>query len=94
LTESAACGQHTVTADGFILADDDGALFIPLERAAEVAEVAATIRDTERFQAARMHMGTSFRSQARLGEYLAARNADASITFRQHLTAFGGEIEE
>ncbi|KRE64057.1 dimethylmenaquinone methyltransferase [Arthrobacter sp. Soil736] len=92
--ESAMCGQHNVTADDFVLGDDDGVLFIPLSSAAEVADVAATIRDTERSQAARMHMGTTFRSQARLGEYLAARDADASITFRQHLRAFGGEIEE
>ena len=48
--EAATCGLHTVTADDFVLADDDGALFIPLENAAEVAEVAATIRDTERSQ--------------------------------------------
>jgi hypothetical protein len=69
-------------------------LFIPLSRAADVAEAAATIRDTERSQAAKMHLGTTFRSQARLGEYLAARGSDASITFRQHLRAFGREIEE
>ena len=41
-----------------------------------------------------MHMGTTFRSQARLTEYLAARKADANYSFRQHLRAFGGEIEE
>lgn len=41
-----------------------------------------------------MHMGTSYRSQDHLGEYLAARNADANITFRQYLRAFGGETEE
>lgn len=41
-----------------------------------------------------MNLGTTFRTQARLGEYLAARNSDATITFGQHLRAFGGEIEE
>lgn len=92
--ESATCGQHRVTAEDFVLGDDDGVLFIPLSRAADVAEVAATIRDTERSQAAKMHMGTTFRTQARLGEYLAARGSDPSFTFRQHLRAFGGEIEE
>lgn len=91
---SAACGPYTVTAEDFVLGDDDGALFIPLERAADVAEVAAGIRDTERLQAALMHMGTTFRSQARLSDYIAARNSDESITFRQHLRAIGGEIEE
>jgi hypothetical protein len=92
--ESARCGQHRVTAEDFVLGDDDGVLFIPLSSAAEVAEVAATIRDTERSQAAKMHLGTTFRHQARLGDYLAARDSDATITFRQHLRMFGGEIEE
>ncbi|MCP9001969.1 RraA family protein [Pseudarthrobacter sp. RMG13] len=92
--ESARCGQHSVSAADFVLGDDDGALFIPLSRAGDVADVAATIRDTERSQTAKMHMGTTFRTQARLGEYLAARDTDPGITFRQHLRAFGGEIEE
>lgn len=91
---SAACGPYSVTADDFVLGDNDGVLFIPLDRSADVAEVAATIRDTERAQAARMHLGTSLRSQARFDEYLAARSSDAAITFRQHLRATGGEIEE
>lgn len=88
---SAMCGQHSVTADYFVLGDDDGVLLVPLGRAADVA---ATIRDTERSQAARMHLGTTFRSQAHLGEYLAARSSGPEITFRQHLRAIGGEIEE
>ncbi|MDR6558266.1 regulator of RNase E activity RraA [Arthrobacter pascens] len=87
-------GPHRVTSDDFVLGDDDGALFIPLDRAAGVADTAATIRDTERSQAARMHLGATFRSQARLAEYIAARNTSPEITFRQHLRAFGGEIEE
>jgi regulator of RNase E activity RraA len=91
---SARCGHHTVTAEDFVLGDDDGVLFVPLDRAADVADVAANIRDTERSQAARMHLGSSLRSQARLGEYLAARSSGAEITFRQHLRAIGGEIEE
>jgi regulator of RNase E activity RraA len=91
---SAMCGPHTVTAEDFVLGDDDGVLFIPLDRAAEVAEVAAAIRDTERSQAARMHLGTTLRSQAHFDAYLAARGSGAGITFRQHLRAIGGEIEE
>lgn len=92
--EAALCGEHRVTAEDFVLGDDDGALFIPLSRAAEVADVAAKIRDTERSQAAKMHVGTTFRTQAHLAEFLAARDSDPGITFRQHLRAFGGEIEE
>jgi regulator of RNase E activity RraA len=58
---SAACGQHDVTRDDFVLGDDDGVLFVPLDRAADVADLATIIRDTERHQAAQMLMGNSFR---------------------------------
>lgn len=91
---SAMCGEHEVTGEDFVLADDDGVIFLPLTQARAVAELATTIRDTERSQAARMQGGLSFRSQARFGDFLAARSADASVTFRQHLRATGGAIEE
>ncbi|KNC18863.1 dimethylmenaquinone methyltransferase [Arthrobacter sp. RIT-PI-e] len=91
---NAACGEHTVDSTDFALADDDGALFIPLEKALDVATVAAGIRDTERRQAAAMLLGTSFRTQSRLPDYIAARHANPNLTFRQHLRTFGGEIEE
>lgn len=91
---SAHVGEHLVTADDFVLGDDDGVLFIPLAKASAVAELATTIRDTERLQAARMHLGISFRKQARFDAYVAARNADASLTFRQYLRSIGGAIEE
>ena len=90
---SARCGDHLVTADDVVLGDDDGVLFLPLDRAAEIAEAARSIRDTERLQAARMTLGTTFRSQARFAEFLAARDADGT-TFREHLRSIGGAIEE
>jgi regulator of RNase E activity RraA len=91
---SAACGEHIVTADDIVLGDDDGVLFVPLNRAADVADAAANIRDTERHQAARMRLGTSFRSQSHFDEYIAARQSDPELTFRQHLRSIGGAIEE
>jgi len=91
---SATCGAHTVTEEDFVLGDGDGVLFVPLARAAEVAALATTIRDTERSQAARMQLGTTFRQQARFDAFLAARRSDPSLTFRQHLRAIGGAIEE
>jgi regulator of RNase E activity RraA len=91
---SAACGQHIVTADDFALGDDDGVLFIPLNRASDVADLATNIRDTERHQAARMRLGTTFRNQSRFEEYLAARQSGQALTFRQHLRSIGGAIEE
>lgn len=86
-------GGNLVTRGDFVLGDDDGVLFLPLDRAGDIAELAATIRDTERSQAARMSLGTSLRSQARFAEYLAARDT-AGSTFRQHLRTIGGAIEE
>lgn len=90
---AARFGDHTITGDDLVLGDDDGVLFLPLDRAADIAELAATIRDTERRQAIRMNLGTSLRDQTRFTEYLAARDRDGT-TFRQHLRAIGGAIEE
>jgi len=91
---SAHVGEHLLTGEDFVLGDDDGVLFIPLDKTGEIAELATTIRDTERLQAARMQSGTSFRKQARFEEYVVARAADASLTFRQYLRSIGGAIEE
>jgi regulator of RNase E activity RraA len=91
---SATCGQHIVTDDDFILGDDDGVIFVPLDRAGDVAKLATAIRDTERNQAAKMRLGSTFRSQSRFEAYIDARSSNAGLTFRQHLRAFGGAIEE
>ena len=68
-------------------------MFLPAERAAEVAVVAARIRDTEERQAERMQAGTTLREQTRFDEYLAARERDG-VTFRQHLRSLDAAIEE
>ncbi len=91
--DTAHVGTHTFTSADFVLADDDGVLFLPLHRAADIADLAATIRDTERHQAARMHLGTSLRAQARFSDYLTARDQHGT-TFRQHLRSIGGAVEE
>lgn len=90
---SARIGDHVVTENDFVLGDDDGVLFLPVDRAAAIADVARGIRDTERHQAALMAGGTSFRTQARFAEYLVARDAHGT-TFREYLRSFGGAIEE
>lgn len=89
----AQIGPHRITVDDFVLADDDGALFLPTDRAREIAETATRIRDTERRQAALMRTGTSLRQQADFPKYLRARERDGT-TFREHLRAIGGEVEE
>jgi regulator of RNase E activity RraA len=89
----ASVGAHTITADDVVLADDDGVVFLPTDRAAEIAAAATRIRDTELRQAARMQLGTSLRQQARFTDYLAARERDG-VTFRQHLRSLDAAIEE
>ncbi|RWR23153.1 RraA family protein [Agrococcus lahaulensis] len=87
------CGEHRVTRDDLVLADDDGVILVPLADAERVAEAAAAIRDTERRQAAAMAAGTSLREQVRFGDYLDARR-ERGIGFREHLREVGGAIEE
>jgi hypothetical protein len=50
--------------------------------------------DTERRQAERIRAGVSLRSQVRFGAYLAERRQMPALTFRDHLRAVGGAIEE
>jgi regulator of RNase E activity RraA len=90
---TARVGAHTVTDADFVLRDDDGVVFLPLDRARDLADAARAIRDTERQQATRMSRGTSLREQTRFTEYLTARR-EHGTSLRQHLRSIGGEIEE
>jgi regulator of RNase E activity RraA len=92
--DSATVGQWLVSRDDVVLADDDGALFVPLTRAEEVLTIAEAIRDTERGQAERMREGVSLRAQVQFGDYLSERSRNPSLTFREHLRAVHGAIEE
>ncbi|TDQ00825.1 RraA family protein [Labedaea rhizosphaerae] len=87
----AQVGEWTVTPDDVVFGDDDGVIFVPAQRVDEVLAFAASIRDTERRQAARIRGGESLRAQVRFDEFLAARPA---VTFREHLRKVGGAIEE
>ncbi|MEV0005437.1 RraA family protein [Micromonospora sp. NPDC050980] len=91
---SARVGRWTVDAGDLALADDDGVLFVPADAAGELFDLAGSIRDTERRQADRISGGESLRGQVRFGDYLAARAADPAVTFRAHLRAVGGAVEE
>ena len=82
-----------MTAADAVFGDEDGVLFAPLDRVDEVLATAAGIAATERRQAALIRSGTTLRDQVGFGAYLAARAADPSLTFRDHLRAVGGEIE-
>lgn len=90
---AAHLGEWRVTAADLVLADDDGAVILPADRAVEIAAAAAAIRDVERRQADLMRGGTSLREQVRLAECVRAR-ADRGIGFREHLRTVGGAVEE
>ncbi|SCL36711.1 Regulator of RNase E activity RraA [Micromonospora nigra] len=91
---SARFGPHVVDATDVVLADDDGVLFVPAERLAEVLATAERIAATEREQARRIRAGETLRAQTAFADFLAERAADPSLTFRRHLRRIGGAIEE
>lgn len=90
---AARVGDHVVTAADAVFADEDGVLFVPLDRVDELLTIAEGIAATERRQADLIRGGTSLRDQVRFGDFLAARAAHPGLTFRDHLRGVGGEIE-
>ncbi|MFE6775952.1 RraA family protein [Streptomyces sp. NPDC057702] len=92
--DAATVGDWTVSTDDLVLADDDGVLFVPSDRAEELLALAETIRDTERRQAEQIHAGHTLRAQVRFDTYLAQRRQTPTLTFRDHLRTVGGAIEE
>lgn len=90
---SARIGDHVVTTADAVFGDEDGVLFVPLDRADEVLATAEAIAVVERRQAELIRFGTSLREQVRFDAYLAARAAHPELTFRDHLRGVGGEIE-
>jgi regulator of RNase E activity RraA len=91
---TAGMGAFEVGADDAVVADDDGVLFVPLARAAEILETARGIFETERAQAERIQAGRTLREQLSFRAFLAAREGDPALTFRRHLRRIGGAIEE
>lgn len=90
---AARVGEWTVTQSDAVFGDEDGVLFVPLDRADEVLELAAGIAVTEGRQADEIRVGRSLREQVHFDDFLAARAADPTLTFRDHLRGVGGEIE-
>jgi regulator of RNase E activity RraA len=90
----ATLGEWTVGREDVVLGDDDGVLLVPAARAEEVFALAETIRDTEQRQAERMRAGLSLRRQVQFDTYLRRRQQTPAWSFRAHLRAVGGAIEE
>jgi regulator of RNase E activity RraA len=92
--EVATVGDWTVTRGDLVLGDDDGVLFLPADRAADVLARAEAVRDAERLQAERIRSGVPLRRQLQFASYLAQRRHDPALSFRDHLRAVGGAVEE
>lgn len=91
---AAGFGPWTVTTEDVVFADEDGVLFAPADRVAELLSLAERIRDTERRQAERIRAGASLRAQLGFDGFLLARQRNPELTFRDHLREVGGAIEE
>jgi 4-hydroxy-4-methyl-2-oxoglutarate aldolase len=87
-------GSFAATKEDIVFADADGVLFVPGRHSQDVLAAATSIWNKERQQAQAIRTGKTLREQLRFDEYLARRSADAAYTFRQHLRAIGGAIEE
>jgi 4-hydroxy-4-methyl-2-oxoglutarate aldolase len=88
-----AFGDVPFSADDYVFADEDGAIFIEATRVAEVLDAAESIAAVERRQAALVREGRSLRTQLRFDEYLTLRERDPAYTLRRHLLAIGGAVE-
>lgn len=91
---AARIGEWTVDRRDMVLGDEDGVVFVPGDRVAAIFDLAESIRDAERRQAERIRAGTPLRTKLAFDGYLAARRANPSLTFREHLRTVGGAIEE
>ncbi|MEO8528050.1 MAG: RraA family protein [Pseudolysinimonas sp.] len=91
--DSARVGEWVVSAADAVFGDEDGIVFVPLDRVDEVLSLAEGIATTERRQSNLIQNGTTLRDQVRFGDYLVARAANPALTFRDHLKAVGGAIE-
>lgn len=87
-------GDFAVTNEDIVFADADGILFVPGQLAEQVLTTAHSIWESERRQAQAIQDGKKLREQFQFDEYLARRAVDPTYTFRQHLRALGGAIEE
>ncbi len=91
---SAHIGSHRVTTKDVAFCDDDGVAFVATDRVEEVLSTARAIWGIERGQAERIRAGETLRAQTRFAEYLALRSSDSTYTFRAHLRAVRGAIEQ
>lgn len=91
---SARVGPHLVTADDAVFADEDGVVFLPWAAAERVVAAAEQLWRTERDQADAVRGGVRLREQLQLRAYVEQRRSRPELSFREHLRAIRGAIEE
>ncbi|MCA1562947.1 MAG: RraA family protein [Acidobacteria bacterium] len=91
---SARVGDHLIGTDDVAVGDVDGVLFVPRPQIDAVLDEATLITDRERMQARKVQGGIPLWQQFQFEEYLRARATDSNYTFREHLRAVGGAVEE
>jgi regulator of RNase E activity RraA len=92
--KSAQFGEYLVTRDDAVFGDLDGVLFAPYKNVNDLLQLAESLLETERFQAKAVRNGKTLREQLRFDEFLVQRKLDPNYSFRKHLRAIGGAIEE
>jgi regulator of RNase E activity RraA len=92
--ESVQFGAQEVSKNDFVIADDDGVLFVQEQYLNNVICMALDILEKERRQALAVQDGHDLREQFRFSEYLSKRAIDPDYSFRAHLRSIGGAIEE
>lgn len=90
---SAHLAGAAVTADDYVVGDDDGVMFVGPERRDELLQLAASIQATEVEQARVMRAGTSLRAQLDFAGYRRKQVDDPTLTLRRHLLERGKSIE-
>jgi 4-hydroxy-4-methyl-2-oxoglutarate aldolase len=91
---SARLGEFAVTAEDAVFGDADGVVVVPGGRLEQLLPLALQIAQAERHQADALRSGRTLQEQLRFKEYLTRSSAEPGYTFRKHLRAIGGAIEE
>jgi 4-hydroxy-4-methyl-2-oxoglutarate aldolase len=91
--ETAYVGDIRVTRESFVVADDDGVLFLPAVGFDAVVAEARRIASLEGKQAKAMYGGRNLREQLDFDGYLKRRAQDPAYGLRQHLAERGGAVE-
>jgi 4-hydroxy-4-methyl-2-oxoglutarate aldolase len=82
-------GEATVERGEFVLADDDGVVFVPAEHAERVLRAAEEIRAAELAQVEKIRAGTTLREQLQFDRYLRDRQDDPTLTLGEHMKRLG-----